>query len=134
MLAEAAGQAGEDTIKMIKQILAVIPGEQALQTLMQAYLSNEHMANFETGCSIAALGSEMPRQAAEVRNASTNRITEILSLIEERLSVDHSDAYDKALIMTSTMVGTLLLARAVDDPKLSEAFRQAALKQYCAKE
>ena len=134
MLAEAAGQAGEDTIKMIKQILAVIPGEQALQTLMQAYLSNEHMANFETGCSIAALGSEMPRQAAEVRNASTNRIKEILRLIEERLSVDHSDAYDKALVMTSTMVGTLLLARAVDDPKLSEAFRQAALKQYCAKE
>lgn len=134
MLAEAAGQAGEDTITVIKQILAEVPGEQALQTLMQAYLSNEHMANFETGCSIAALGSEMPRQAPEVRNASTNRIKEILRLIEERLSVDHSDAYDKALVMTSTMVGTLLLARAVNDHELSEAFRQAALKQFDAKE
>jgi TetR/AcrR family transcriptional regulator, transcriptional repressor for nem operon len=134
MLAEAAGQAGDDTIKMIKQVLAKVPGEQALQSLMQAYLSNEHMANFETGCSITALGSEMPRQAPEVRNASTSRINEILRLIEERLSVDHPDAYDKALVMTSTMIGTLLLARAVDDPELSEAFRQAALKHYGAKE
>lgn len=134
MLAEAAGQAGEDTIKMIKQILAAVPGEQALKTIMKAYLSNEHVANFETGCSIAALGSEMPRQALEVRNASTSRIKEILRLIEERLSVDHPDAYDKALVMTSTMIGTLLLARAVDDPELSEAFRQAALKQFGAKE
>ena len=134
MLAEAAGQAGEDTIKMIKQILAAVPGQQALKTLMQGYLSNEHMANFETGCSITALGSEMPRQAPEVRNASTTRIKEILRLIEERLSVDHSDPYDKALVMTATMIGTLLLARAVDDPELSEAFRQAALKQYDANE
>jgi len=134
MLAEAAGQAGEDTIAIIKQILAEVPGEQALQTLMQAYLSNEHMANFETGCSIAALGSEMPRQAPEVRSASTCRIKEMLRLIEGRLSVNHSDAHDKALVMISTMVGTLLLARAVDDPKLSEAFRQAALKHYDAKE
>jgi TetR/AcrR family transcriptional regulator, transcriptional repressor for nem operon len=134
MLAEAAGQAGDDTIKMIKQILAAMPGQQALKTLMQGYLSNEHMANFETGCSITALGSEMPRQAPEVRNASTSRIKEILRLIEERLSVDHSDAYDKALVMTATMVGTLLLARAVNDPELSEAFCQAALKHYDAKE
>lgn len=133
MLAEAAAQAGEGTIAIFKQILTEVPGEKALHTLMQEYLSNEHMANFETGCSIAALGSEMPRQAPEVRNASTSRIKEILGLIEKRLSVDQPEAHEKALVMFSTMVGTLLLARAVDDPELSEAFRQAALKQYDAK-
>lgn len=133
MLAEAADHAGEDTIVVIKQILTEVPGDQALQTLMHVYLSNEHMANFETGCSLAALGSEMPRQAPEVRNASTCRVKEMLALIENRLSVGQPDAYDKALVMFSTMVGTLLLARAVDDPELSAAFRKAALKQYDAK-
>jgi AcrR family transcriptional regulator len=133
MLAEAADHAGEDTIAVIKQILTEVPGDQALQTLMHVYLSNEHMANFETGCSLAALGSEMPRQAPEVRNASTCRVKEMLALIENRLSVGQPDAYDKALVMFSTMVGTLLLARAVDDPELSAAFRKAALKQYDAK-
>ena len=134
MLAEAADLAGEDTIAIIKRILAEVPGDQALRTLMQVYLSNEHMANFETGCSLAALGSEMPRQAPEVRKASTCRVKEMIELIKNRLSVDQSDVYDKALVMFSTMVGTLLLARAVDDPQLSNAFRDAALKHFDAKE
>lgn len=134
MLAEAADQAGEETIAIAKRIFAEVPGDQALQALMQVYLSNEHMANIETGCSLAALGSEMPRQAPEVRKASTCRIKEMIALIKSRLSGQQSNTYEKALVMLSTMVGTLLLARAVEDPELSEAFRQAALKHYDAKE
>lgn len=134
MLAEAADRAGEETITIAKRIFAEVPEGQALQALIQAYLSNEHMTNIETGCSLAALGSEMPRQAPEVRKASTCRIKEMIALIKSRLSASQSNTYEKALVMLSTMVGTLLLARAVEDPELSEAFRQAALKQFNAKE
>ena len=134
MLAEAADRAGEETIAIAKNVFAEVPEDQALQALMQVYLSNEHMANIETGCSLAALGSEMPRQAPEVRSASTCRVKEMIALIKSRLSTSQSNTYEKALVMLSTMVGTLLLARAVEDPELSEAFRQAALKQYDAKE
>lgn len=133
MLAEAADRAGEDTIAIAKKVLAEAPEDQALQALMHVYLSNEHMANIETGCSLVALGSEMPRQASEVRKASTCRVKEMVALIKSRLPDDESEANEKALAMFSTMVGTLLLARAVDDPELSEAFRQAALKHYDAK-
>jgi AcrR family transcriptional regulator len=133
MLAEAADRAGEDTIAIAKKVLAEAPEDQALQALMHVYLSNEHMTNVETGCSLVALGSEMPRQASEVRKASTCRVKEMVELIKSRLPVGQSDANEKALVMFSTMVGTLLLARAVDDPELSEAFRQAALKHYDAK-
>lgn len=133
MLAEAADRAGEDTIAIAKKVLAETPEDQALQALMHVYLSNEHMANIETGCSLVALGSEMPRQASEVRKASTCRVKEMVALIKSRLPDDESEANEKALAMFSTMVGTLLLARAVDDPELSEAFRQAALKHYDAK-
>ena len=133
MLAEAADRAGEETIAIAKKVFAEVPGDQALQALMQVYLSNEHVANIEVGCSLAALGSEMPRQAPEVRKASTCRVKEMITLIKSRLS-DQSNAYEKALVMVSTMVGTLLLARAVEDPELSEAFRHATLKHYDAKE
>jgi len=132
MLAEAADRAGEETAAIAKSIFAKAPQDQALQALMNAYLSNEHIANIESGCSLAALGSEMPRQAPEVRNASTCRIKEMVALIEERLS-EQPNAREEALVLVSTMVGTLLLARAVDDPELSEAFRQAALKHHAAK-
>lgn len=133
MLAEAVDQAGEETIAFTKKIFAEVPGEQALQALMQVYLSNEHMTNIETGCYLAALGSEMPRQAPEVKKASTNLIKEMITLIKSRLSSSQSNTDEKALVMLSTMVGTLLLARAVDDPELSEAFREASIKQYDVK-
>ncbi len=132
MLAEAADRAGEDTIAIAKKIFANVPDNQALQALMNAYLSNEHMANIESGCSLVALGSEMPRQAPEVKRASTCRVKEMIALIESRLS-DQPNAHAEALVMLSTMVGTLLLARAIDDPELSVAFRQATLKHYDAK-
>ncbi len=38
-------------------------------------------------------------------------------------------AHEQALVIVAMMVGTLTLARAVDDPKLSEALRDAALSQ-----
>ncbi|MDI1361163.1 TetR/AcrR family transcriptional regulator [Methylotenera sp.] len=134
MLAEAADQAGAETLAIAEKVFAEVPEDQALQALMNAYLSNEHMANIETGCSLAALGSEMPRQAPEVRKASTCRIKEMIALIKSRLSASQSNTYEKSLVMLSTMVGTLLLARAVADPELSEDFRQATLKHYDAKE
>jgi len=133
MLAEAADKAGEETVAIAEHIFANVPEDQALQALMHAYLSNEHMGNIEKGCSFAALGSEMPRQAPEVRKASTCRIKEMIGLIKSKLA-DESNPYEKALVMMSTMVGALLLSRAVNDNTLSEDFRQAALKYYDAKE
>mgnify|MGYP000435671528 CR=1 FL=1 len=127
MLAEAADLAGADTLAIAESIFAEAPQEQALFALMNAYLSNEHI---ESGCALAALGSEMPRQAPEVRKASTRRIKEMISLVESRLT--GPDAHEKALLAISTMVGTLLLARAVDEPELSQDFRQAALSHYKA--
>lgn len=133
MLAEAADKAGKETVAIAEHIFAKVPKDQALRALMNAYLSDEHMANIENGCSFAALGSEMPRQAPEVRKASTCRIKEMIGLIKNKL-VGESNAYEKALVMMSTMVGALLLSRAVDDNELSEALRQAALKHFNANE
>lgn len=38
-------------------------------------------------------------------------------------------AHERAMVTIATMVGTLALARAVDDDALSDALRHAALKQ-----
>ena len=82
------------------------------------------------GCPVAALGSEMPRQAPEVRRAATRRIKEMIDVVA-RQSPDwgRPGAHEHALITVATMVGALLLARAVDDPKLSDTLRNAALKR-----
>src|SRR3954447_21051383 len=54
MLAEAADLAGAGTIAVAEHIFAEVPQDQALLALMKAYLSDEHTANIETGCALAA--------------------------------------------------------------------------------
>jgi urease accessory protein UreF len=71
----------------------------------------------------------MPRQAPEVRRAATRRIKEMIDVVA-RQSPDWGQpgAHEHALVTVATMVGALLLARAVDDHKLSDALLKAALK------
>jgi AcrR family transcriptional regulator len=129
MLAEAADRAGAESVATLEHIAAGAPPEKSLQTLMRAYLSKEHLQAVESGCPMAALGSEMPRQAPEVRRAATRRIKEAIDLVARQLpDWGKPGAHEKALATLSTMVGALVLARAVDDPKLSDALRSAALK------
>jgi AcrR family transcriptional regulator len=129
MLAEAADRAGAESVAALERIAAAAPPEKALQTVMRAYLSKEHLDGVESGCPMAALGSEMPRQAPEVRRAATRRIKEAIDLVARQLpDWGKPGAHEQALATLSTMVGALVLARAVDDPRLSDAFRSAALK------
>ena len=128
LLAEAADRAGAEAIAASERIAATAPPEQAMQRLLQAYLSKEHLENVEMGCPVAALGSEMPRQAPEVRRAATRRIKEMIDVVA-RQSPDWGQpgAHEHALVTVATMVGALVLARAVDDPKLSDTLRNAVL-------
>ncbi len=131
MLAEAADRAGSDAVVLMERVAAAVPPQQALQAMMQAYLSEDHVNSIETGCATAALGSEMPRQAPEVRRAATRRIKEMIDLVARHSSDwGQPGAHAHALAAVSTMVGALVLARAVDDARLSDALREAALKHF----
>jgi TetR/AcrR family transcriptional regulator, transcriptional repressor for nem operon len=129
LLAEAADHAGADGVATLARIASTAPPQRALQAMLEVYLSKAHAESAEINCPVAALGSEMPRQAPEVRRAATWRIKEMIDLVA-RQSPDWGQpgAHERALVTVSTMVGALLLARAVDDPRLSDAVREAALK------
>jgi TetR/AcrR family transcriptional regulator, transcriptional repressor for nem operon len=129
MLAEAADRAGAESLATLASVAAAAPPQQALHTLLRSYLSKAHVERAEDGCPVVALGSEMPRQAPEVRRAATRRIKEMIDLVA-RQSPDWGQpgAHEHALVTVATMVGALLLARAVDEPKLSDALRRAALQ------
>ncbi len=133
MLAEAADRAGAEGVAASERIAATAPPEQALQRVLQAYLSKEHLEGMEIGCPVAALGSEMPRQAPEVRRAATRRIKEMIDVVA-RLSPDWGQpaAHEHALFTVAVMVGALVLARAVDDPRLSDTLRNAVLSRLTA--
>jgi len=129
MLAEAADRAGADSVATLARAASAAPSPRALRSMLELYLSKEHVESPEIVCPVAALGSEMPRQAPEVRRAATSRIKEMIDLVA-RQSPDwgQQGAHERALFTVSTMIGALVLARAVDDPRLSDAIREAALK------
>lgn len=130
MLAEAADRAGAEANAAAIGVIAAVPPEKALEAMIRAYLSNEHLQAIETGCPTSALGSEMPRQSPEVRRVVTRRIKEMIDLVA-RQSPDWGQpgAHERAMVTVATMVGTLVLARAVDEPALSGALCNTALKR-----
>ena len=71
----------------------------------------------------------MPRQAPEVRRAATRRIKEMIDLVA-RQSPDWGQpgAHERALFTVATMVGALVLARAVDEPRLSDGAARSSVE------
>ena len=131
LLAEAGDRAGAESVALAARVAAAAPAGQALQAIMQAYLSPEHIATVETGCPVAALGSEMPRQAPEVRRAATIHIKEMIDLFARQLpDWGQPQAHEHAMALVCALIGTTMMARAVDDPNLSRALCAATLKQF----
>ncbi|HET7425913.1 MAG TPA: TetR/AcrR family transcriptional regulator [Gemmatimonadales bacterium] len=128
MLAEAADRAGADGMALLARVAAAAPPKKALEAMLRTYLSKEHLDAVETGCAVAALGSEMPRQAPKVRRAATRRIKEMIDMVARHSPEwGQAGAHERALVTVATALGALVIARAVDDPKLSAAVRDAAL-------
>jgi TetR/AcrR family transcriptional repressor of nem operon len=131
LLAEAGDRAGAESVALAARVAAAAPAGLALKAMMQAYLSPEHIAAIETGCPVSALGSEMPRQAPEVRRAATVHIKEMIDLFARQLpDWGQPQAHEQAMALVCGLIGTTMVARAVDDPKLSQALCAAALNQF----
>lgn len=130
LLAEAGDRAGAESVALTARIAAAAPLGQAVSAMMQAYLSPEHIAAIETGCPVSALGSEMHRQAPEVRRAATVHIKEIIDLFARQMpDWGQPQAHQQAMALVCALIGTTMMARAVDDPKLAAALCAATLKQ-----
>jgi len=129
LLAAAAEQAGLESAASLARALAKAkPGEE-LMAIVDTYLADSHVTAAENGlgCAIAAAGTEVPRQSAEVRRAVSRRIKELIGLVEQQLPQwGKSVGHEKAMSVVATLIGALMLARAVDDAQLSKGIRKSA--------
>jgi AcrR family transcriptional regulator len=129
LLAAAAEQAGLESAASLARALAKAkPGEE-LMAIVDTYLADSHVTAAENGlgCAIAAAGTEVPRQSAEVRRAVSRRIKELIGLVEQQLPQwGRSVGHEKAMSVVATLIGALMLARAVDDARLSKGIRKSA--------
>jgi len=112
-------------------------GASPLAALVTAYLSEEHLAARESGlgCVVGALGSEMARQEAPLREVARSRIERLVRQVQAALEEEgRTDAAGPALALAGAMVGALQIARTFGpDPQggaMLAASRQALLAQY----
>ena len=134
LLVEAVERAGRNSAAVMARSSAKrrAMGASEFRALVESYLSDAHLASHEVGCPVAALASEIPRQAPEVRRASVDRIKGLLKLVRQTMGPDATKK--SAMLAVSAMVGALQLGRAIGDnaqgKALLAASRQALLAQY----
>lgn len=109
--------------------LASTPGSRGVNTALAGYLSPDHRDNAAGGCPFVALAGELARSGDEVRDAATAGVVELVELIARHLDdLPPAAAKKKTLVMLSTMVGAVSLARMVNDEALSASILREARK------
>jgi TetR/AcrR family transcriptional regulator, transcriptional repressor for nem operon len=96
-----------------------------LDDYIARYLSADHRQRRGDGCVMAALVGEIPRHGATIRRNFTDAVRGVMKRIAS-LMPSRRKSEDEALAIVTTMVGALSLARAVDDPELSDRILAAA--------
>jgi TetR/AcrR family transcriptional repressor of nem operon len=104
-----------------------VPEEFALSDYISEYLSAAHRDAPGSGCPFAALCSEMPRQGRGVRERFTAGVRGMIALLNRRMEsrLRPRQREEKALATVASLVGAVVLARAVNDPKLSDDILRA---------
>ncbi len=128
LAAQASRRALESATRRWSDALAATP-EDPLGAVIAFYLSIEHREERMEGCPIVALGSDAARQGSDVKASFEAGIKAHLELVGRLCGgTDGKQSEDKAMAILSTLVGAMILARAVNDEQLSKGFLQAVAK------
>lgn len=109
----------ESSANLLERGHEELEGEAFVRAAARRYLSGEHRENLADGCAVPALGAEVARAPKSVQKVFARRIDALLDGIAERLG-GGIRARRRAMLLLSSWVGAMVLARAVGDKKLAE--------------
>ena len=126
LMAEAIRHASEAALKELEATPSSEAGKRAYRS---NYLSAAHRDHPEDGCLLAALPSEIAREPA-VKSAVTNYVKTKIDMMSSHFPwTTRRKARGETIRMLVSMVGALVLARAVDDDDLSREILEEAARQ-----
>jgi TetR/AcrR family transcriptional repressor of nem operon len=106
---------------------------QPFAALLKHYLSPRHRDDPGQGCAFAALGGDAARCSRNVRRTFTEGLEPLIDILAKSLPGRSEAARRrKAVAAMAELVGALTLARAVDDPALSEEILEATRRELLA--
>jgi TetR/AcrR family transcriptional repressor of nem operon len=106
-------------------------GAATLDQYVTGYLAPEHRDQPGRGCPLAALACEVPRQSAGVKDTFTAGVRGMLKQLSSRMDtgLKPRQREEHALAALASLIGAVVLARAVSDPDLSNAILRATKKR-----
>lgn len=110
-----------------QRLRANLENKVGLATTVRNYLSARHRDGAGDGCPTAALVAEIARHPKETRGAFTGKVSEIIDLLAAQIGKGTpAERRKRAMAAYGMMVGSLQLARAVNDRKLSDEILENA--------
>jgi TetR/AcrR family transcriptional regulator, transcriptional repressor for nem operon len=133
LFAEAARQGLYESRQSFLTEAAAANPEAPLREIIRRYVSRRHRDAPAEGCAMPALAAEVARESTAVRGAFTSAVEDFVIGLEAYVPGETPDARrDAALALTAGMVGAVALARALDDPELSDRILLATRRFYTA--
>jgi TetR/AcrR family transcriptional repressor of nem operon len=97
-----------------------VPGK-SIAAFADSYLSTRHRDERETSCCFSSLGTEAARGSPELRHRMTESVRRLIDRMSQEAEGNTAREKRRAAIAAwSAMVGAVLIARVVDDEKLSK--------------
>ena len=96
---------------------------------LEQYLSNQHVEEPAIGCPIPALGAEVSHGEIQWRDALANGVTKACTKLGDGLD---ELSRDEVLVLISTLVGSLVIARGIGDRELKWELLRASQRHVKA--
>ncbi|HEU0025871.1 MAG TPA: TetR family transcriptional regulator [Ktedonobacterales bacterium] len=131
LVAEATTRGLRDSRRAFVADAADASPDAPLREIIRRYVSRYHRDHPAEGCAMPALAAEIAREPGEIRHAFTTALEEFVTQLADYVPDATPGARrDAALALASGMAGAVALARAVDDPDLSDRILLAARHFY----
>jgi TetR/AcrR family transcriptional repressor of nem operon len=108
-------------------------GRALARMIVDAYLSREHYDDRDASCPMIALPSDVARGNRGVKAAFRQVLDMIVRVFEDNAPRGALSKRDAALATAATVIGGMVLARALDDPELSDELRDSARREVMAR-
>jgi TetR/AcrR family transcriptional regulator, transcriptional repressor for nem operon len=127
LMAQASARASEGVLERWRESAAQSPDP--LSALVAFYVSVSHRDEPGGGCIVSALGAEAAREGPKVRHVVANAAKSLLETLAGVVpGKSKAEKRQRAAVTLASMVGAIVLARAVDDEALSKEILRAVRK------
>jgi TetR/AcrR family transcriptional regulator, transcriptional repressor for nem operon len=127
LIAETSAHALMQSLALWGKLAERAPDD-PLSAIAGVYLTSRHRDDPGTGCLLAALGPDVSRQGQAVRHAVTDHVRSAFELLAKLVRGKSKAARrQKAISTYATLVGAMVMARAVEDRALSQEILDAGL-------